>query len=483
MSTEVPARSRAGADARPYLLLVLLSAAQFMLIVDVTVVQVSLPTIARDLGLGRDAMTWVVTGYTVAFGGLMVLGGRLADALGPRRVFLTGLTGFVLASLVSGSSGVATVLVAGRVGQGASAALMSPAALAIITTTLTGPARARALGVWAAIGGAGAAAGVLLGGALTAGPGWRWVFFVNVPVGLLALVAVSRQVARDRRPVSWRGIDVVGGALVTGSTALLIQGLVHAGDHGWGSTGTLASLAGAVAGYALLALVEAHVEVPLVRAATVRRRPVLAAVVLMLVATGTMLGLFFLTSLYLQHALGYGPLRTGLVFLPVAVAITAGAHLGGQVLAHAGGRVVAVAGLVATASGSGLLTRVSAEGNLASVVLPGFMLAAFGIGSVFITAFSAMLAKVDPAEAGVASGVINTFHELGGAVGVAVVSTVAGSGVSLTGAASVAGFVDGYLACAIAAGVAAVVSLALVPGGRAPIGPGGHGHGHGHGAT
>jgi MFS family permease len=196
-----PSRAR---EVRPYLLVALLAAAQFMLIVDVTVVQVSLPTMAADLGLGRDAMTWVVTGYTVAFGGLMVLGGRLADALGARRVFLTGLGGFVLASLASGTAADGGLLLAGRIGQGASAALMSPAALAIITTTLVGPPRARALSIWGAIGGAGAAAGVLLGGALTAGPGWRWVFFVNLPVGLAALAAVSRQVPADRRAADLR---------------------------------------------------------------------------------------------------------------------------------------------------------------------------------------------------------------------------------------------------------------------------------------
>jgi EmrB/QacA subfamily drug resistance transporter len=475
------------AHTRPSLLVALLAAAQFMLIVDVTVVQVSLPTIASDLGLGRDAMTWVVTGYTVAFGGLMVLGGRFADALGARRVFLTGLGGFVLASLVSGTAGDGALLLTGRFGQGVCAALMSPAALAIITTALTGRARDRALGIWAAIGGAGAAAGVLLGGALTAGPGWRWVFFVNVPVGLAALVAVTRQVPPDRRPPSWRGIDLAGGALVTGSTALLIHGFVHAGDHGWASTGTLTSLAGAVAGYVVLLVVESRVSMPLIRAATVGRRPVLAAIVLMLVGTSAMLGMFFLSSLYLQNVLGYGPMRTGLVFLPVAVAITAGAHLGGQLLAHLGGRVVAVSGLTMTAVGSGLLTQVSADGNLATVLLPGFIVGAFGIGSLFVTAFSAMMAKVEPEEAGVAAGVINTFHELGGAVGVAVVSTVAGSSIVTTGGASVSGFADGYLTCAIAAGVAALVSLVLVPGGRTPGGTGGghghggHGGGHGHG--
>lgn len=469
----------------PTLLVALLAASQFMLIVDVTVVQVSLPSIGADLGLGREALTWVVTAYTLAFGGLMVLGGRLSDALGARNVFLVGLGTFVLASLASGVAANGAVLLGGRVGQGLGAALMSPAALAVITTTLTGAARDRALGVWAAIGGAGAAAGVLLGGALTAGPGWRWIFFVNVPVGLAALVAVARLVRpapRDRGP---RGIDTIGATLVTVSTGLLIYGVVHAGDAGWGSTGTVTSLAPAALGYAVLLPVEARVAVPLIKPATLLRRPVLAAVLVMLVGTGVMLGLFFLTSLYLQQTLGYGPMRTGLVFLPVAVAITAGAHLGGRMLAALGGRTVVFTGLVLTAIGAGVLTQVTAEDQVWTLLLPPFALAGFGIGSLFVTAFSAMLAQVEPAEAGVASGVINTFHELGGALGVAVVSTVASSSMAIgaSGLAPVTGFTDGYLLCAIVAGVAAVLAPLLVPAGtRAPAGVGhGHGHGHGHG--
>jgi EmrB/QacA subfamily drug resistance transporter len=468
---------------RPGLLVVLLAAAQFMLIVDVTVVQVSLPTIGADLGLDRQALTWVVTAYTLAFGGLMVLGGRIADAVGARTVFLGGLALFVAASLASGSATDGGLLLAGRVGQGIGAAMMSPAALAVISTALTGPARDRALAVWAAIGGAGAAAGVLLGGLLTAGPGWRWVFFVNVPVGVAAFVAVSLLVPGARRPTVARRIDLLGAAVVTGATGSLIYGVVHAGSAGWDSRGTVAGLVAAAVGYAAFLPLETRVAVPLVHPATFLRRPVLAGVFVMLVATALMLGLFFLSSLYLQEGLGYGPLRTGLVFLPIAVAITAGAHLGGRLLATAGGRTVATAGFGLAAAGAAVLTQVSGTDHVWSLLVPAFTLAAFGIGAIFVTAFSATMSQVAAHEAGVASGVINTFHELGGAIGVAVVSTVASSSVAVgnAGPTNVGGFTDGYLVCAITAAVSALVALVLVPRGAAPSSGVGHGHGHGHG--
>jgi len=484
MSTPfVPVREpKVTRDLRPGLLVALLAAAQFMLIVDVTVVQVSLPTIGTDLGLDRQTLTWVVTAYTLAFGGLMVLGGRIADAVGARTIFLAGLAVFVTASLASGFSTEGGPLLAGRVGQGIGAALMSPSALAVISTALTGTARDRALGIWAAIGGAGAAAGVLLGGLLTAGPGWRWVFFVNVPVGVAAFVAVSRLVRDTPRSSTPRSIDVLGASVVTASTGLLIYGVVHAGAAGWDSRGTVVSLVGAAVGYAAFLPIESRVAVPLVHPDTFLRRPVLAGVFVMLFATALMLGLFFLSSLYLQEALGYGPLRTGLVFLPIAVAITAGAHLGGRFLATVGGRAVATVGFGLAAVGAGVLTQVTGDDRVWSLLVPAFMFAALGIGAIFVTAFSATMGQVAAHEAGVASGVINTFHELGGAIGVAVVSTLASSSVAVgsVGSATVAGFTDGYLACAITAAVCALVSVALLPAGRAAATAGGHGHGHGH---
>ncbi|YCK39018.1 MFS transporter [Actinomadura sp. ATCC 39365] len=486
MSRHVGTRASAPAQSKGWAVLALLCLAQFMLIIDITVVQVALPTIGADLALGREALTWVVTTYTLCFGGLMVLGGRLADALGARRTLLAGLALFTAASLVCGLADDGGTLIAGRAVQGVGAALMSPAALAVVTTVFQGERRARALAVWAAIGGSGAAIGVLLGGVLTDGPGWTWVFFVNVPVGLLVLAAVPRVVpARAEDGVEGgienearRGgrVDVGGALLVTLATALLIYGLVSAGDGGWGSAGTVLPLAGAALSYVAFVLVERSVRAPLMRVETLARRPVVSGAFVMLVATGLMLGLFFLSSLYLQHVLGYSPLRTGLTFLPVAVAITLGAHLGGRLIGKVGGRPVAVASFLLTAAGAALMTRVSPEAGAFTTLVPGFVLAAVGIGPAFVTATTTTMANVPPGENGVASGVINTFHELGGSIGVAVVSTVAAS--SLVPGAGAGGFTSGLVLCAVVAGVAAVISLGLVPPGRPAGAFVGHGHGH-----
>ena len=463
----------APAPPRRWTALALLSLAQFMLIVDLTVVQVALPSIGADLGLGRAALTWVVTTYTLMFGGLLVFGGRLADALGARRTLLTGLAVFTAASLLAGVASSGAVLILARGLQGLGAALLSPAALSIITTTFHGRERTRALGVWAAIGGGGAALGVLLSGLLTAGPGWAWVFFVNVPVGLVIAVAVPAVVRADDAPRRG-GLDLPGAVLVTLSTGALIYALVNAGDGGWTSAGTVLAGLGALLGYGLFVLVESRSATPLMRPATLARRPVLSGTLLMVVATGLMLGLFFLTSLYFQHLRGFGPLRTGLLFLPVAIAITVGAQLAVHLIGRVGGRVVAVVATLVTAAGLALLTGISADGNIYTEVLPGLTLAAFGIGPLFVTATSTTLANVPHGEAGVASGVINTGHELGGSIGVAAVSTVAAAGISAV--PSVAAFGAGYLMFAVVAVVLAAVAVVLVPPGR-PAGTVGHGHG------
>lgn len=474
------AQLTASPPPRRWLMLTLLASAQFILIVDITVVQVALPSIGADLELGREALTWVVTAYTLVFGGLMILGGRLADVLGARRTLLAGLVVFTAASLVCGLAGSGPVLIGARAVQGVGAALLSPAALAIITTTFHGPDRNRALGVWAAIGGTGAAAGVLLSGLLTAGPGWQWVFFVNVPVGVVVLALIPGLVRADTASGSRRQVDVPGALVVTAATALLIYGLVHAGDAGWSAPATIGTLAAAAVGYGVFVLVESRVVTPLMRPQTLARRPVVSGTFLMLVATGLMLGLFFLTSLYVQHVLGMNALATGLLFLPVALAITAGAQLGAHLMGRVGGRVVAVSGLLLTAVGAAVLTQAPSADSALSGVLPGFLLAAFGIGPVFVAATTTTLANVPPDEAGVASGVVNTFHELGGSIGVAVVSTIAAASISSAATTDTDGFTNGYLACAVLAGAAALIALAMVPGGK-PHAVAGHGHGVGHG--
>ncbi|MGW0294175.1 MFS transporter [Streptomyces tuirus] len=448
-------------DPRRWAALALICLAQFMLILDVTVVNVALPDMAADLDLGRETLTWVVTAYTLCFGGLMLLGGRLADALGARRTLLAGLALFTTASLVTGLAQSAPMLIGGRIGQGVGAALLSPAALSIVTTTFLGTERNKALGVWAAIGGIGSAAGVLLGGALTDGPGWPWVFYINVPVGLLLLVALPALVpARAPRPAR---LDVPGALLVTAGTAALIYGLVKAGGAGWADAATLVPLAGAVVAYAAFAVVERASRAPLMDLRMFTRRPVLAGAFLMLIATGLLIAFFFLGSVYLQHIRGFSPLRTGLLFLPVAVATGIGAHLGSRLVGRIGSRPTAVAGMAVAAVGTLPLTRLSESGSVYAGLLPGFVIASLGLGAVFVTATTTALAMVEHHEAGLTSGVVNTFHEVGGSIGVAVVSTVAASGFER---GSAAGFGNAFTVCAVAAAASAIVALALVPRGK-----------------
>ncbi|GLX02006.1 MFS transporter [Microtetraspora sp. NBRC 16547] len=465
-----PAVHHAPPDPRRWQALTLISVAQFMLILDVTVVNVALPDIGADLGLGRATLTWVVTAYTLFFGGLMLLGGRLADLFGTRRLMLTGLGVFVLASLTSGLASDAALLVGGRIGQGVGAALLSPAALATVTTTFHGAERNRALGVWAAIGGAGSAIGVLLGGALTAGPGWRWIFFINVPVGLTVLVALPLAVRARTAPPERQRVDLPGALLVTAATASLIYGLVNAGDAGWGDVLTVAALAAAVILYTVFTMIERSVRSPLMRVRLLAQRPVLSGAFLMLVATGLLIGLFFLGSFYLQRHQGFSALLTGLLFLPVAIGTGVGAHLGGHLVGRLDGRVPAVTGLALAAIGTGL---VALFGMSPGVLVTGLVIASIGLGAVFVSATTTALALVAHHESGLASGVVNTFHELGGAIGVAVVSSLAAP--SLTGH-GLTGFTSAFTAWAVTGVVAALVAIALVPSGRLPVLDGPHVH-------
>ncbi|MGW5862813.1 DHA2 family efflux MFS transporter permease subunit [Streptomyces sp. NPDC055239] len=459
------------AGPRPWLALALLCLAQFMLVLDVTVVNVALPSMAADLHLDRTALTWVVTTYTLCFGGLMLLGGRLADVLGARRTLLAGLALFTVASLVTGLASGPSTLLAGRTAQGVGAALLSPAALAIVTTTFHGRDRHRALGVWAAIGGAGAAIGVVLGGVLTDGPGWEWIFYVNVPIGAALFLALPAVVpARAPRPAR---LDIPGALLVTAGTGSLIYGLVAAGDTGWSDARTLVPVAVAAVAYGAFVAVERAQRTPLIDLAVLRRRPVVAGSYLMLVATALLISLFFLGSVFLQEVRGYSALRTGVLFLPVAVATGVGAHLGGRFVGKLGARPTAAVGLALAGLGTGLLTGAGPDGNAWTTVAPGMSVAAIGLGSVFVAATTTALGFIAHEEAGVASGVVNTFHEVGGSVGVAVVSTVAAAGIE--GGTS-GGFTDAFTVCAVAAVVSAAATFALVPRGKPQLTGGPHVH-------
>ena len=461
-------------DPRRWQALVLLCLAQFMVILDVTVVNVALPVIGADLALDRAALTWVVTAYTLCFGGLMLLGGRLADLLGRRRTFLAGLAAFTAASAGAGLAGDGSVLLAARALQGAGAALLSPAALSIITTTFHGRERQRALGVWAGIGGAGAAVGVLLGGVLASGPGWQWVFFVNVPVGVLVASAVPVTVPASPRQAA-TGVDVPGALVVTAATGLLIYGLVQAGNAGWAATSTLAPLAAGLGLLGAFAAVERRTPAPLVDLQLLATRPVLAGYGVMLAASGLLISGFFLNSLLLQRVMGLSALRTGLVFLPVAVTTIIGAQAAAHLLGRLGRRPVAATGFALAAAGMAWLAGISAGSKALTGVLPGFALAAAGLGMALVTATTTAMTSVDPHRAGMVSGVINTAHELGAALGVAFISTIAGASVQAEPASAatvVAGFGDAFLAGAVIAGISAVALAWTLPPGRPPASDG-----------
>ncbi len=464
-------RAAVAPDPRRWRALVLLCLAAFMTILDVTVVNVALPSIGADLSLDRAALTWVVTAYTLCFGGLMLLGGRLADLLGRRRTFLAGLVVFTAASLGAGLAGEASVLLAARALQGVGAALLSPSALSIITTTFHGAERHRALGIWAGIGGAGGAVGVLLGGVLVSGPGWEWVFFVNVPVGLLVAVLAPATVAASPRQAG-TGVDLPGALAITAASGLLIYGLVEAGDA-WGAAGTLLPLAAGLALLGVFVAVERTVAAPLVDLRLLAERTVVAGYGVMLAASALLVSGFFLSSLLLQRVMGLGALRTGLVFLPVAVAIIAGAQAAAHLVGRLGRRPLAAAGFALAAAGMALLAGVPAGGDALTGVLPGFALAGAGLGMALVTATTTAMTKVDPDHAGMVSGLVNTAHELGAALGVALVSTIAAAGVDAgpaAAAAAVAGFGDAFLACAVIAGASAVAAPWLLPPGRSPAG-------------
>ncbi len=451
------------ADPRRWRMLALLGIAQLMLILDVTVVAIALPNIGADLGLARDTLTWVVSAYTLMFGGLMLLGGRAADLFGRRRLVLAGLLLFTVASLVTGLANSAETLIGGRIAQGIAAAMLSPAALSVVTTSFDGEERNKALGIWSALGGGGAAIGVLLGGLLTAGPGWNWVFYINVPIGVVVFAALTRMLPADP-PKGGRGrLDVPGALLVTAGTGTAIYALINAGDNGWTSARTLGLLAVAAVLYAGFAVLQSRLREPLMDLRILTRRPVAAGTYLILVATALMIAVFFLGSFYLQHKQGYGALRTGLLFLPVAVATIVGAQLAGRMIGTVGPRRLTLVALAVAAAG----TAVPAIWDGSVQLVLGVSVASAGIGATFVAASTTALANVAHHEAGLASGIVSTFHEFGAAIGAAAVSSIAAA--SIAGASDV-GFTRGFTFIAVTAAVSAVLGLLVVPATKAPAG-------------
>jgi EmrB/QacA subfamily drug resistance transporter len=459
MTEEIQGTSAQVAAVHPlrWRILGFLGVAQLMLILDVTVVAIALPHIETDLGLSRQAVTWTVSAYTLAFGGLMLLGGRTADLIGAKRVVLAGLLVFTAASLTTGLAGSAGVLLGGRVAQGVGAAMLSPSALSLVVSMFDGDERNKALGVWSALGGGGAALGVLLGGLLTAGPGWPWVFFVNVPIGLAIVVALAWMLPRQAAVTPRPRLDVLGAALVTASSSVLIYAVDRAGDHGWFTAATGGFVLVAVVGYLAFAVRQRTAASPMMDVVLLVRRPVATGTFLIAMATALMVAVFFLGTFYFQHGRDYGALLTGLLFLPVAGATMLGADLTGRVIAKAGARRMGVAGLLTAAVGM----AVPALSMHPATVVAGIAIAGAGTGAVFVVASATALGQVAPHEAGIASGIVSTFHEFGASIGAAVISSVAAA--SIVGD-TLSGFTDGFVLAAAAAAAAALVAAFLTPG-------------------
>lgn len=458
--------------------LVLLCAAQFMVILDITVVNIALPSIQADLGIAVEDLQWVITACTLAFGGLLLLGGRAADLLGRRRVFLAGLAVFTGASLGAALASSTAELLAARAVQGVGAAMLSPAALSLVTTIFPdGPERRRALAAWAAVAAGGSAFGVLAGGVLTEAFDWPAIFFVNAPVGVAVGLAALRVL-----PSGARGggrIDLAGALLATGSLVALIYGLVEAPSAGWGSAQTLGLLAAAVFGLGAFVAVEARVREPLVALAVFRRRPTVIALVLMVAGMGTVLSTFFFLTLYLQRVLGHSALETGLEFLPGAILLVVAAHAGGQLVSRFGAKPVLAGGMALGALGALLLSGVSAGGSYLADVLPGLLVLDVGIGLAASGIFITALSGVGEREAGLVSGLVTTSHEVGAALVLPVLSTIAVSAIgvgTLDAAAGLdpvlvtQGFGDAFRAAAVIAVAAALLALAALR--RSDVAPG-----------
>src|SRR5215216_2803352 len=448
-------------------LLLLLSVAQLMVILDISAVNVALPDLAADLSIGRADIGWTITSYSLIFGSLLLFGGRAADLLGRRRVFLTGLAVFTASSLVTALAADAGTLFAARGGQGLGAAMLSPAALSIITTAFQGPERAKALGVWGAVGGAGAAIGVLLGGALTELVDWRAIFFINLPIGLLLAAAAVKVLPTDVKRPQWRGLDLHGALLATGSLGAFVYAMSQAESAGWTSSQTLGLVAVAMAGLAGFAALEIRTAQPLLRVERLADRAVGGGFLMMLLASAVLFGSFLLSSLYLQNVLAAGPLETGLAFLPFAVAIALGVHAAGQVMSHGGVRVALAGGFVVTAAGMLLLSGVSSGGSYAADVLPGMLVAGLGLGVVLVSVSVALLTGAPEQEAGMLSGLNTTGHEIGGSLGIAVLVTIATGAVGGThGPEAATGLGDAFLAAGVTAGMAGLLALVILPSAR-----------------
>ncbi|HWX96098.1 MAG TPA: MFS transporter [Solirubrobacteraceae bacterium] len=411
------------------LALMLLAMTQFVIVIDASIVNIALPSIGRALSFSQTDLSWVVNAYTLTFGGFLLLGGRLADLMGRRRMFIVGLLVFSAASLAGGLAQSEPWLIAARAVQGLGGAIVSPAALSIITTTFAdGEERNRAFGVWGAVAGAGGAAGVLLGGVLTSGLNWRWVLFVNVPIGLVCAFLAPRILLESRAETKTRSFDLPGAVTVTAGLSLLVYALVDAVNAGWGSTATLAKIAGALVLLALFVAIEMRQRAPLMPLSIFRLRTLRGADTVALLIGMSLFSMFFFVSLYMQQVLHYSALKAGLSYLPLAFGIILSAGAASAAVTRFGFKPVLLTGLLFVAGGLFWFSRVPPTGgSFVADVLGPSLLAAVGLGLSFVPVTIAAVTGTRPHEAGLASGLVNTAQQVGGALGLAILATVANS--------------------------------------------------------
>jgi EmrB/QacA subfamily drug resistance transporter len=460
---------------RKWLALILLCAVQFMVVLDVAIVNVALPTIKNALDFSDANLQWVVSAYTLTFGGFLMLGSRIADLLGRKRLFIAGLVLFSAASLACGLSQSDTQLIVFRAIQGLGAAVISPAALAILTTTFAeGEERNKALAIWGAIAGTGGAVGVLLGGILTDQIGWEWIFFLNVPIGLIVILAGQRVLYESRVELGSRSLDIAGAILVTAGLTLLVYGLVTTDTYSWTSSRVLGSLGGAAVLLAGFVAVELRAKAPILPFSIFRLKSLTGANIVGLLLGAAIFSMFFLLSLYMQQVLGYSALKAGVAYLLVASVIIVAAGASQALVTRIGVRSVLTTGMVLLVAGLLWFSQVSVHGSYATDLAPGFILAGIGLGFSFVPVQIASLIGVTHDEAGIASGLINTSQQVGGALGVAVLSTITftrydsylgdhGNNLALIPNALVDGFHLAFLVGAGLALIGLVATLVFIP--------------------
>ena len=454
----------ASTQRRKTMALVLLAATQFVVVLDVSIVNVALPSIQHNLKMSTENLQWVVNAYTLVFGGFLLLGGRTADVLGRRKIYLAGLGLFAVASLGCGLSNTGAMLIALRAVQGLGAAIISPAALAILTTTFAeGKERNSALAVWGAVAGFGGAAGVLLGGILTDLLTWRWIFFINIPVAVVVILLAPRFIAESKAGAG-KQFDIVGAISVTLGLAILVFGLVKSADYGWGSGRTIGALVLAVVLLGFFVFWESRQGAPLVPLTIFRNRNITGANSVMVLIACVLFGMFFFLSLYMQEILHYSPLRTGFGYLSLAIVTIIAATVAESMVNRFGARVVLTVGLVFAAAGMIWFVRLPVRGQYFSDLFPGLVVAGAGLGLCLVAASVAAISGITQEEAGIASGLINTAQQVGGALGLAILLAVASditTNKSKSGPPTSSTVLDGFHGAFVVAAIITVVAIAV----------------------